>query len=174
MCRDLSDQLLQTVTQAGLCSELGCCNPPCGLCEGDSSPHFVLLTHSFPFLSPTCINLPIARVARFDLQHFLAPSLPAQALLHHCLSALPGTKGQKSCFTFPATSGSPFHRLFFPSQQPLVSASAALEAQCCHAAGQDPALRPGKGRHQLVPAHPLPSALLLLPERVSCSFWGKE
>lgn len=55
---------------------------PRGLCEGDSSPHFVLLTHSFPFLSPSCINLPIAKVARFDLQHFLALSLPAQALPH--------------------------------------------------------------------------------------------
>lgn len=55
---------------------------PRGLCEGDSSPHFMLLAHSFPFLSPSCINLPIARVARFDLQHFLALSLPAQALPH--------------------------------------------------------------------------------------------
>lgn len=147
---------------------------PRGLCEGDSSPHFVLLAHSFPFLSPSCINLPIARVARFDLQHFLALSLPAQALLHLCLSALTRTKGQESCFTFPATSGSPFHKLSFPKQL-LASASAALEAQCCHAMGQDPALRLGRVGTGLCQLTRCPQHRCCQKRcRKAAGFWGKE
>lgn len=88
---DLVDQLLQTTTQAGpwpasppspdVCSRPGCRKPLCWLGKGASLPHFTLLTHPFPFLSPTSFILASARIARFELHHLLALSLPARVTL---------------------------------------------------------------------------------------------